>query len=101
MVGLLCSCIYFILWSVIFFLLICDLCFFKQLFVESMLAWWFEYHPRYCSEGLTELQRLLDQSINQKQKECLVVKHWPFCVLVPISHGLSFLPGRIISKAFH
>lgn len=27
-----------------------------------------EYRPRYCSEGITELQQPLDQSINQNRK---------------------------------
>lgn len=32
------------------------------------------------------------------QRDWLRGKHWPLCVLVPVTHGLSFLPGRITSK---
>lgn len=56
-----------------------------------------EYHLRYCSEGTTKFQPLLDDSLNQNRQTGWWWNTGPVCVPAPITH-MSFLPGRIISK---
>lgn len=89
MVGLLCSRMYFILWSVISSFMSTDL---------SEARWPALIPPQVLLRRDCWTSAAVKWQHKPKQRHGLVVKDWPFRELGPITRRLSFLPGRIIAK---